>query len=46
VNTDPRVRLINDILDIERMESRQVALEKTDCDHVDRALEFELKLAA
>ena len=34
-NTDRLVRLINDILDIERMESGKVTLEKKDCDAAD-----------
>lgn len=36
-NTDRLVRLINDILDIERMESGKVTLMKTDCEAADLA---------
>jgi PAS domain S-box-containing protein len=34
-NTDRLVRLINDILDLERLQSGRVALEKQDCDAAD-----------
>ena len=47
-NTDRLVRLINDILDIERMESGKITMERKDCDAADlmaQATDLVLKMA-